>query len=121
MPMNSREFELIALGHVLSRYRASGTLPTIGGKPFNINDFKARLSAGVEDADININIQNLETESNVTIVDHDCNNETPESAEPAHEEHQPLVTNASITSESVPEKSITAAGKLFDYFSRNKP
>ena len=70
MVMDAREFELIALGHVISRYRLTGQLPNIGGKPFSLDDFKQYLFAGVDtDSDINININNVESTSNINIVE----------------------------------------------------
>lgn len=64
--MDPREYELIALGHVLARYRIQGGLPNIEGKPFDLNDFKAKLFAGINpDTDVNINIENLKTENTI--------------------------------------------------------
>lgn len=69
MVMDSREFELIALGHVISRYRLTGQLPSINGKPFSIADFKQHLFSGVDcDSDVNINVNNVDSDSNITIV-----------------------------------------------------
>lgn len=82
MTLDSREFELIALGHVLSRYRITGQLPKIQGNPFDLGQFKTMLLNGVtamDNTDINININSVNTESNVTIINEDCDHEHHES------------------------------------------
>lgn len=115
MPMNHRDFELIALGHVLTRYRLSGDLPKIDGKPFNLNEFRSKILTGIDDSDININIDTLQTESNVTIIENDCDHDH-ENANPQNN----ATVSSEISLEQPADKSTTATGKLFDYFTRNK-
>jgi len=118
--MDPREYELIALSHVISRYRLTGELPSIGGKPFNLDDFKQTLFAGVKtsdsDTDININIEKVEN----TVVD--CDNEQDtikESAEQAIEEIK-QEPNIEVTEpEPVKEEKSTISGKLFQFFSKD--
>ena len=127
--MNSRDFELIAVSHVLTRYRLTGELPNIDGRPFNINDFRAKLFAGVDDdQDININIDTLKTESNVTIIENtECTedhthrptvtaSETPEVSEAATNNNQ---SAAQVEQKPTQEPSLPG-GRLFQYFNRDR-
>lgn len=129
MPMNSREFELIAVSHILTRYRLTGELPNINGQPFNINDFRAKLFAGVDnDQDININIDTLKTESNVTIIENtECTedhrheptvtaSETPKVLEPTVNNDPP----AQPAEQKPAEEPLSPSGRLFQYFNRDR-
>jgi hypothetical protein len=124
MQMNPQDYELIALSHVLARYRISGELPAINGQPFNINNFKQALFNGVStDTDININIEKVEN----TVVDCDNEQDTiPESAEQALEEiKQEPVPETSVPeikltdSEPVKEEKSSISGKLFQFFTKD--
>lgn len=126
MAMNSRDYELIALGHVLTRYRLTGQLPNIDGRPFNLEDFKAKLFAGLDDTDVdvNINVDNVNTEANVTVVENNtinCDDESHNHSETQSDEvDQPSdetdqsenLSEPSQTEES--DNSITG-GRLFQY------
>lgn len=139
MKMNPREFELIALEHVLARYRITGELPTINGQPFDLDQFKQQLSAGVNvDPDINVNIDTVKNE----IVE--CDNESHHSAVDTAEESKPVendntekvaekvtepvaesvpATETESVAQPTPEESTsqntsTVAGKLFQFFNK---
>ena len=118
--MKSQDHQLIALSHILFRYRLTGELPNIDGKPFNLDDFKAKLFAGAtsDDMDININIDTLKTESNVTIIE----NQTVDCDEHEHRHESSHKQEEEPTKE--PEKSNLDApapsGKLFSYFNRDR-
>lgn len=130
--MDPREYELIALGHVLARYRIQGELPNIEGKPFDLNEFKSRLFTGVPtgtntDVDVAI-IQN-------TIVNEDdqCDNKNEPTTAPVNDgatEQSPVVES---TVEEKPIEETSAentnvpvstnpflGGKLFDFFNKDK-
>ena len=118
--MNSRDFELIALGHVLTRYRLTGALPNINGQPFELSAFKEKLFQGVNsDSDININIDTLKTESNVTIVDN-CEHDTPTaSAVPPAQTEPPVEeknNNTETPANTVTDNNTGPGGRLFQYF-----
>jgi hypothetical protein len=124
MQMNPQDYELIALSHVLARYRISGELPTINGQPFNIDNFKQAIFNGVDtNTDININIEKVEN----TVVDCDNEHDTiPESAEQAIEEikQEPVpeipVPEIKVTeSEPVKEEKSSISGKLFQFFTKD--
>lgn len=126
MAMNPQDFELIALSHVLTRYRLTGELPTISGQPFDIKNFKTQLFAGVPDynPDININIDTVKMENTVV----DCDNEHEQKSEPvatvatvATQDEPPVAepTPPEPSQESIiPEKS-SIGGKLFHFFSKD--
>ena len=118
MAMDPREYELIALGHVLARYKIQGELPDIGGKPFDLNEFKQQLFAGVDtgDTDINVNIEKVEN----TVVDcdneHEHNEKVPEQIEePAQKEE----SKSEETQETVSSDKPSIGGKLFQFFSKD--
>lgn len=123
--MNSRDFELIALGHVLTRYKLTGTLPNIDGQPFDLSAFKEKLFQGVNtDSDININIDTLKTESNVTIVENECHDDH-QASEPAPVAAEVSEVkddkNDTSTQEQKPEETpASPSGRLFQYFNRDK-
>ena len=130
MAMDPREYELIALGHVLARYRIQGELPNIDGKPFNINEFKTRLFSGVDigttpDVDVAI-IQN-------TIVDNDCDHNNEPTAAPVNDgaTEQPPAVESKVEETPVEDTPVEdtntptstnpfLGGKLFDFFNRDK-
>lgn len=137
MAMDPREYELIALSHVITRYKITGELPAINGQPFNLNEFKTQLFAGVPDydSDININIDTVNMENTVV----DCNNEHEHHSVESTAESTPVTepvtettnTNQEISSsvltdsvpadviESIsPEKS-SISGKLFQFFAKD--
>ena len=138
MAMDPREYELIALSHVISRYKITGELPTINGQPFNLNEFKSQLFAGVSgyDPDININIDTVKMENTVVDCDNEHEQET-KPAEPVPTEtvavqaepatvpadpapvEEPISPPAETNQETPsPEKS-TISGKLFQFFSKD--
>ena len=122
--MNPQDFELIALSHVLTRYRLTGELPSINGQPFDMKEFKSQLFAGTNyDPDININIDTVNMEN--TVVDCDNEQEQKQETETAQvqTEAAPVVeevTNHPEQSQesNSPEKS-TISGKLFQFFSKD--
>lgn len=126
MAMDPREYELIALSHVISRYKITGELPTINGQPFNLNEFKSQLFAGVSgyDSDININIDTVNMEN--TVVDCDNEHEQPSQAvepdsQPAPDQDQTTVdsnTTPEINNSINSEKS-SISGKLFQFFTKD--
>jgi len=115
--MNPQDYELIALSHVLSRYRISGELPAINGQPFNIDNFKQVLFNGTDtDTDININIEKVEN----TVVD--CDNEQdiiPEPIEQALEEITQTPTVETTDTEPAKEEKTSISGKLFQFFNKD--
>jgi len=122
--MKSQDHQLIALSHVLFRYKLTGELPNIDGKPFNLNDFQAKLFQGTgyqSDSDINININTLQTESNVTIVENqtiDC--EHTDQIQNASDTTQSLDNNSNTNNTTVDGKKETeVGGQLFQYFNKD--
>lgn len=142
MAMDPREYELIALSHVITRYKITGELPAINGQPFNLNEFKTQLFAGVPnyDSDININIDTVNMENTVV----DCDNEHEHHSVGSAAESTPVtepviepVTETTNTQEEIsspkpndeieptsqeqstgPEKS-SISGKLFQFFAKD--
>jgi hypothetical protein len=127
--MRSRDHQLIALSHVLFRYRLTGELPNIDGKPFDLDLFKSKLFSGTtsdSDLDVNININTLKTESNVTIVENqtiDCDHDdqsknvsetTPVPNNTVDENNTDTVEDKKV------EKELGVGGKLFQYFNKDK-
>ena len=134
MVMKSQDHQLIALSHILFRYRLTGELPNIDGKPFNLEDFKSKLFSGISidsDSDINININSINSESNVTVVENqtvECNEEHSQSQEKTtdpeistskeeHSQSQEKTTDPEISTSN--EKNSSVGGKLFQFFSRD--
>ena len=123
MAMDPREYELIALGHVLARYRIQGELPNIEGKPFDLTEFKSRLFSGIApstDTDVDVAIiQN-------TIVNEDNDNEEQKPVEDTTtEQPQPAEPTPTVETpaESTPVTGSTnpfLGGKLFDFFNKDK-
>lgn len=130
--MNSRDFELIALGHVLTRYRLTGELPNINGQPFNLDLFKQKLSDSDDGPDININIETVNTESDVTIIDNDtveCQDEhhhnDPASETPPASDQEPTTSESPEnstpdTNQNNNNNSLSPSGRLFQYFNRDR-
>jgi len=136
--MRSRDHQLIALSHVLFRYRLTGELPNIDGKPFDLDLFKSKLFSGTtsdSDLDVNININTLKTESNVTIVENqtiDCDHDdqpkiVPETAQSPSNTNNTNNTNNSVDENKTEpvedkkvEKELGVGGKLFQYFNKDK-
>lgn len=133
MAMDPREYELIALSHVISRYKITGELPTINGQPFNLNEFKSQLFAGVSgyDSDININIDTVNMENTVVDCDNEheqnTNNSVPvtepiESANTVAEvldiKDEAVLPDNKDSKLTSPEKS-TIGGKLFQFFAKD--
>jgi hypothetical protein len=133
MMMDPREFELIAIGHVLARYRATGTLPTINGEPFNLDKFKSHLSAGVDpDTDTDIDVAII----NNTIINEDDDKECEQSnikSAVVAEPEQPKPESVAVTEQEQPKQEHTKqeeptqestnpnfAGKLFQFFNRDE-
>lgn len=129
MVMKSQDHQLIALSHVLFRYKLTGELPNIDGKPFNLDDFKTKLFQGTgyePDSDINININTLQTESNVTIVENqtiDCDH-ADQSKNVSETTPVPNNTvdenNTDTVEDKKVEKELGVGGKLFQYFNKDK-
>lgn len=121
--MNPRDFELIALSHILSKYRISGELPSIDGKPFNLNEFKTKLFAGVPnyDPDININIDTVKMEN--TVVDCDDNNHNSEEHKtentPAAEIKPDTETDTNTNTADISSEKTSIGGKLFQFFAKD--
>lgn len=128
--MDPREFELIAIGHVLARYRATGTLPNINGEPFDLAKFKSHLSAGIDtDTDTDIDIAIIQN----TIVDDDCEHDKTEPSATVAEPEQPKPESVTATEQEQPKQEPTEqkeeptqesinpmfGGKLFQFFNRD--
>ena len=128
--MNQQDFELIALEHVLTRYRLTGELPSINGQPFNINEFKSQLFAGTsyQGTDVNINIDTVKMENTVV----DCDNDEEQKTEPAADNTiavedpnaeasvvEPAIST--VDTEQKPESTAPSiGGKLFQFFAKDK-
>lgn len=126
MTMNPREFELIALEHVLARYRITGELPTINGQPFDINQFKQQIIAGVAtgDTDINVNIDTVNNEI-VDCQEHEnastnstTDSETVESAISDVTPETTASTSDAPLTQPTDENKKSVAGKLFQFFNK---
>lgn len=128
--MDPRDFELIAMNHLLSRYRLTGQLPNINGQPFDLNEFKRHLSTGVADSDTDINV-NIEKVEN-TVVDCDNENEQDKSIEVSNnnivtadvtEDNSPIIEPALIQSNTAPEvtevEKTGIGGRLFQFFNKD--
>jgi len=127
--MDPRDFELIAMSHLLSRYRLTGQLPNINGQPFDLNEFKRYLSAGVatSDTDVNVNIEKVEN----TVVDCDNENEHDKPVEVSNNivadnatvDNSPTIGPAPIQSNTAPEitevEKTGIGGKLFQFFNKD--
>lgn len=116
--MDSRELELIALTQLISRYRVGVTEEN---EQIDLPELKSQLVAGVpvDDPDIEINIGNLSTESNVTIVE-----QTVEDDEHHNDEHHNTPTNEQEHQEpeQPPSDQLkeSLGGRLFKFFKDNK-
>lgn len=114
--MDSRELELIALTQLISRYRVGVSEES----RLDLSEIKTQIaaSAPIDDTDVEINIGNLSTESNVTIVEqtvdsdehkHEHCNESTKEQEPQSPEQTPT---------EKPKE--TLGGRLFKYFKDDK-
>ncbi len=127
--MDPREFELIAMSHVLARYRATGILPNINGEPFDLDKFRAHLSAGIDtDTDVDVAI----IKNTIINEDDDCEHNKTEPAGSAEPE-QPNPEPVENTAQEEPEQAHTEqkeeqtqensnpifGGKLFQFFNKD--
>lgn len=128
--MDGKDLDLIALSHALARFRAQGSLLDDQRPELSLSEIKTALLAGTpyaDDADININIGSLETESNVTIVEQtiDCEEHSQTENIPVVVE-EPAATqehteaNNSPAPEQQEEKPQGFGGRLFQYFKGGK-
>lgn len=133
--MDPREFELIAISHVLARYRATGVLPNINGEPFDLAKFKAHLSAGIDtDVDVAI-IKNTIVNEDDDQCQHDGTKPSAiaEPEQPKPERTEPEPEPVASTGQEEPEQapteqkeeptqeksSSTLGGKLFQFFNKD--
>lgn len=116
--MDPRELELVALTQLISRYRTGLPIES----HYDLSTLKQRLSAsiGTDDADTEINIGTLHTESNVTIVEQtvECDEHDHERTEPTATK-EPQDTQESEQSETEKPKD-TLGGRLFKFFKDDK-
>lgn len=124
--MDPREFELIAIGHVLARYRATGMLPNINGEPFDLAKFKSHLFAGTEhETDVDVAI----IKNTIVNEDDDCehnNSEPAAAAAPEQPKSDPVeITAQESESNESPEEQQQEnpnplfGGKLFQFFNKD--
>ena len=135
--MDSKDLDLIAMSFALSRYRAQGELIDQEGQALSVDDLKVALLSGTvydNDADININIGSLETESNVTIIEQtvDCDEHNHEETPSAIDEtvaeqavaEQAIAEQEQPPADPVPEQQENETqrfgGRLFQYFKGGK-